>query len=99
MEDIEIHGEESTSAPVEEAPYYDSRIQQFIDMWEGCSPDDATEFFDDIMLRDFFGCEHSDYQKDGLSKYREELLKYYTEWSCPWLNGKQCFPVRERISS
>ena len=97
MNDIEIMNGGGSVAPVEEAPYYESRVRQFMDLYESCSPSQATEFFDDVKLRDFFGCEHSDYQTEGLKAYREELLNHYMEWSCPWLNGKQCFPVRERI--
>lgn len=82
---------------VEEAPYYESRVQTFIDLYESSSMELADEFFDDIKLRDFFGCESRDFMSDGLPSYREQLINHgYREYPCPWLHGKLCFPVKNR---
>lgn len=98
-QDTEIDIASPKVPPVEEAPFWESRVKLFCDLYEPCSPEEATEFFDDIKLRDFFGCEQADFQTDGLKNYREALLNArhpYKEWSCPWLYGKMCFPVKER---
>lgn len=87
--------------PVEEAPFWQNRVDVFCSLYESCSPEEATEYFDDIKLRDFFGCESADFQTDGLRNYREALLNAsppFREWSCPWLYGKMCFPVKERFA-
>ena len=82
---------------VEEAPYYETRVKAFVDLYVSCWMDEAEEYFDDVKLRDFFGCERVEFQKDGLVNYREALINCgYREWPCPWLYGKMCFPVKER---
>lgn len=87
----------SGGVSVEEAPNYPSRIQLFLDLWESCGLADAEEFFDDVKLRDFFGCESQEFMTDGLPNYRADLLDMgYKEYPCPWLHGKLCMPVKSR---
>lgn len=82
---------------VEEAPYYETRLKCFQDLYEPCSMDEAETYFDDVKLRDFFGCESRSFSTDGLVNYRDALInRGYQEWPCPWLHGKMCFPVKER---
>ena len=82
---------------VEVAPYYESRVENFVSMYETCDIEEAEEFFDDVKLRDFFGCESREFMRDGLPSYREQLIKEgYKEVPLPWLGGKMCFPVRMR---
>lgn len=59
---------------------------------------EADEYYDDVKLRDFFGCESQQYVKDGLWEYREALLsRGFIEQPCLWLGGKMCFPVKENF--
>ena len=59
---------------------------------------EADEYYDDVKLRDFFGCESQQYVKDGLWEYRDELLRRgFIEQPCLWLGGKMCFPVKENF--
>lgn len=82
---------------VELAPFYQTRVQAFFDMFEPCSMEDAEEYFDDIKLRDFFGCQTREFTTDGLPAYREELINLgYKEYPCPWLHHILCFPVKNR---
>lgn len=82
---------------VEVAPFYESRVGNFISMYESCGIEEAEEFFDDVKLRDFFGCESREFMTDGLPSYRERLINSgYKEVPLPWLGGKMCFPVKMR---
>ena len=36
---------------VEVAPFYESRVRNFVSMYESCSIEEAEEFFDDVKLR------------------------------------------------
>ncbi len=97
--EVEVVNNNAQGGPVEEAPYYESRVITFTDLYESCSMDVATEFFDDIKLRDFFGCERAEFTTDGLVSYRDALIGFgYKEYPCPWLHGKMCFPVKERFA-
>lgn len=96
-DDNEIVKSNGGGGMVEEAPYYESRIGVFQDMYEPCSMAEAEEFFDDVKLRDFFGCESREFMTDGLPNYRGALIDLgYQEYPCPWLYGKMCFPVKTR---
>lgn len=82
---------------VEVAPFYESRVRNFASMYESCGIEEAEEFFDDVKLRDFFGCESREFMTDGLPSYRERLINMgYKEVPLPWLGGKMCFPVKMR---
>ena len=100
MEDFDDERENGGSkgnGMIEEAPYYESRVQRFLDMYMPSSMESADAYFDDIKLRDFFGCESREFMKDGLVKYREALIGLgFVEMPCLWLGGKMCFPVKER---
>ena len=99
MEDELENGSAKQAGMLEEAPYYATRVQTFYDLYEPASMQDAEEYFDDIKLRDFFGCEHREFTTDGLPAYRDELINLgYKEYPCPWLNNKLCFPVKERFA-
>lgn len=95
-DEIEVVKSNSGGA-VEQAPFYQSRLKVFIDMYETCSMDQAEEYFDDIKLRDFFGCQSREFTTDGLPSYREALINQgYYEYPCPWLHGCMVFPVKNR---
>lgn len=96
-EEMEVPKSNNVGGMVEVAPFYQSRVQVFVDMYESCSMDDAEEFFDDVKLRDFFGCQRQEFTTDGLPSYREALLNSgYREDPCPWLFGCMVFPVKMR---
>ena len=96
-DEIEVVKSNNGGGAVEVAPFYQSRVKAFLDIYEPCSMDQAEEYFDDIKLRDFFGCQSREFTTDGLPAYRDELLNLgYKEHPCPWLHGCMVFPVKSR---
>lgn len=97
-DDLDIPKNNNGGGAVELAPFYKSRVKLFFDMYEPSDMDHADEYFDDIKLREFFGCESRDFTTDGLPSYREELIGLaYPEYPCPWLHGRLVFPVKNRF--
>ena len=83
---------------IEESRYIESRVELFCTLYVPSGMLEADEYYDDVKLRDFFGCESQQYVKDGLWEYRDELLsRGFIEQPCLWLGGKMCFPVKENF--